>query len=79
MIALAFFARTIEFLVKLFRLCDLHGQLCIASVMLAWHVSVAWIALCAIPCEGLLWSSILLILMALPHIMGIVHAPMLLA
>ncbi len=41
--------------VGFFKLCDLHGQLCLASVLLSWCTSVVWVALHALPCEGLFW------------------------
>ena len=59
--------------------CNLHGQLCIAGVILTWDVSVAQAALRALPCEGLFQSTVLLILMVVPHIMGVLHTLMLLA
>ena len=73
------FLFALEFLVRFFRLCILRGPLHVASVMLEQHISVAWVALRALPCEGLLRSTLLLILTAVPGIMGVLCAPMLLA
>ena len=50
---LAVFAHVLELFVGFFKLRDLHGQLHVASVMLAWLVSAAWIALRALPYECL--------------------------
>ena len=47
--------------------------------MFAQRISVVAIALHALPCEGLLWSIVLLMLTAVPRIVGVLHAPMFLA
>ena len=48
----ALFVHALEFLVRFFKLCDLHGQLHITSVMLAWHVSFLWVALPLFPAKA---------------------------
>jgi hypothetical protein len=80
-IALALLIRALELLVRFFKLSYLRGQLRITIVTLAWRVSFARIVLLlrAFPCEGPLRGTILLILTAVPHIMGILRTPMLLA
>ena len=49
---LHFFVRALEFFVRFFKLCDLCIQVCIFGVLLMRHISVAWVALHAPPCEG---------------------------
>ena len=80
-IVLALIIHALEFLVRFFKLREICRQLCITIVTLAWRILIVWIALLlrAFPCEGSLWSTVLLILVAFPHIMGILCAPMLLA
>ena len=80
-ITLALLTRALEFFVRFFKFCDLCGQLRLTIVTLAWRVLIARIALllCTFPSAGSLRSTVVLILMAIPRNMGILHAPMLLA
>ena len=73
------FVSAIEFLVKFFKFHDFCGQLHIGIIMHVWHILTVWIALRALPYEGLFWSPILLLLMSLCDVMGVVRIPMLLA
>ena len=79
MTVLVLFVRALELLVRFFKLHDLRGQLRVASVMLTWRISVVQVALHVLPWEGFFRSNVLLILTALSRVMGVVHAPMLLA
>ena len=78
-IACSLFVCALEHLVRFFKLCDHCGQLRVAIVLLVQCSSIEQIALHAFPCEGLFWSPVFLILTALHCVMGVVHAPMLLA
>ena len=69
----------IELLARFFKLRDLRGQQRIARVMIASDISAAQIALCALTCEGIFWSPVLLILTILHCVIDVVCAPMLLA
>ena len=56
----------LELPVGFFKLHDLHGQLCIASVLLAWCTSVGQVVLHTLFCKGLLWSTVQIILLQSP-------------
>ena len=73
------FVCVLEYLIRFFKLHNLRGQLHIASLMLVWCNSVAQVVLHTLPCVGLFQSPVLFILTALSNVMGILHAPMLLA
>ena len=76
---LALFVCALEFPVGFFKLCDLCGQLHIAIVLLMRFTSVVWVALCVLPCEALFWSTIRIVLLSVPSVVAILHAPMLLS
>ena len=81
MIVLALLIHALEFLVRFFKLRYLRRQLHVTIVTCARRILIAQFELLlrAFPCEGPLRSTVLIILMAVPRIMGILHAPMLLA
>ena len=76
---LSLFLCALELFVRFLKHHDLCRQLRIAGILLAYCMLIAHVALCVLPCQAFLWSSIQVILLAVSHVMGILHAPMLLA
>ena len=66
------FVSVLEFLVRFFKFGDFCRQLHISIIMLVQRICSVWIALCALPCEGLFQSPVLLLVTALHGVMGVV-------